>query len=348
MNHNGSAERALAMVDAAAAAGADAVKFQTFRAAELISRLAPKADYQLRATDAGESQLEMVRKLELSEAAHMALIEHAEQKRIRFLSTPFDIPSLQFLTERLGLDTIKISSGEITNAPFLVEIAKTGREVILSTGMSTMEEVELALGALAFGYVTPAGVNPGARAFKETYESSEGQKRLRARVSLLHCTSEYPASYEEVNLQAMESLSEAFGLPVGLSDHTQGIHIPIAAVARGARIIEKHFTLDRNLPGPDHAASLEPDELKSMVRAIRDVESALGDGNKRPSAAEWKNREVVRRSLVAAKPIRKGDLFTQENVACKRPGTGVSPFAYWQVLGKTAERNYDTDETLDA
>jgi N-acetylneuraminate synthase len=346
VNHNGSIDMACALIDAATDADADAVKFQTFRASEVISRHAPKAGYQTRTTGTGESQLEMVRKLELSEAAHDTLIAHAEAKGIGFLSTPFDLPSLRLLTQRFGLGTIKISSGEITNAPFLLEIARTGRKVILSTGMSTLGEVEVALGVLAFGY-TAADSKPDARAFAAAFATDAGQAALLEHVSLLHCTSEYPAPYREVNLMAIDTLSHAFGLPVGLSDHTPGIHVPVAAVARGARIIEKHFTLDRNLQGPDHAASLEPTELKAMVQAIRDIELTLGDGVKRPTASEWNNRDIVRKSLVAARTIRRGRPLRPEDLVIKRPGTGLSPLEYWDRLGQLAGRDYMIDDEIE-
>lgn len=347
VNHNGSIEMATQLVDVAASAGADAVKFQTFRAGELVSRRAPKAEYQTRTTGAGESQLDMVCKLELSEAAHEVLIAHAKAKGIKFLSTPFDLPSLHLLTGRFDLDTIKVPSGEITTAPFLLEIARTGRKVILSTGMSTLDEVRMALSVLAFGYSAAAGEKPGVKAFETAFSAAAGQSALREHVTVLHCTTEYPAPYAEVNLKAMDTLGKTFGLPVGLSDHTPGIHIPVAAVARGACVIEKHFTLDRTLPGPDHAASLEPGELAEMVRAIRDVEAALGDGEKRPMASELKNRNIARRSLVAANAIRAGHPFSAENLAAKRPGNGVSPFDYWDYLGRPASRDYEADEGIE-
>jgi N-acetylneuraminate synthase len=346
VNHNGSIEMACALVDVAATAGADAVKFQTFKATEVISRHAPKADYQKLTTSASESQLDMVQKLELSEADHHILISHAKTKKIEFLSTPFDLPSLRLLTDRFELSTIKIPSGEITNAPFLLEVARTGKKVILSTGMSTLGEVETALGALAFGYTGDQDTKPGSNAFLIAFASDVGQAALREHVSLLHCTTEYPAPYAEVNLKAMNTLTNAFGLPVGLSDHTIGIHVPVAAVARGATIIEKHFTLDKSLPGPDHAASLEPNELEQMVKAIRYVEIALGDGIKRPTESEMKNRDISRKSLVAAKPIQAGQVLGTEDIAIKRPGTGLSPMCYWDYLRSKAGRDYFVDEML--
>jgi len=348
VNHNGSPDMAKCLIDIAAEAGADAVKFQTFRADHVVSRHAPKAEYQTRTTDKAESQLEMIRKLEFTEADHEMLIAHAKIRGIAFLSTPFDLPSLQMLTGRFGMETIKIPSGEITNAPFLLEIARSAKRVILSTGMSNLAEVEAGLGVLAFGFTLPHGAIPSRDAFARTFASDAGQESLRDRVTLLHCTTEYPAPYAEVNLRAMDTLAAAFALPVGFSDHTQGIHIPVAAVARGARVLEKHYTLDRSLPGPDHKASLEPDELKQMVVTIREVEMALGDGVKRPSPAEWKNRDVARKSLVASRAIVEGEAFTAENLACKRPGTGISPMQLYDVLGRTAPRVFSQDELIES
>lgn len=347
VNHNGSQDMAKRLIDIAAEAGVDAVKFQTFRADHVVSRHAPKAEYQTRTTDKAESQIEMIRKLEFTETDHEMLIAHAKIRGIAFLSTPFDLPSLQMLTGRFGMETIKIPSGEITNAPFLLEIARLAKQVILSTGMSTLAEVEAALGVLAFGVTAPVTGTPRLSDFEQAFASDSGQQALRDRVTLLHCTTEYPAPFGEVNLRAMDTMAAAFGLPVGYSDHTPGIHVSLAAVARGARVIEKHFTQDRNLPGPDHKASIEPDELQELVHQIREVEQALGDGIKRPTASEWKNRDVARKSLVAAEAIQAGEMFTEENLACKRLGTGVSPFAYWQTLGQTARRSYNADEALD-
>jgi N-acetylneuraminate synthase len=288
----------------------------------------------------------MVQRLELAEADHRVIINHAKTKKIEFLSTPFDLLSLRLLTDRFDLSTIKMPSGEITNAPFLLEVARTGRKVILSTGMSTLGEVETALGVLAFGYTSDRDAKPGPNAFSIVFASDAGQDALRECVSLLHCTTEYPAPYAEVNLKAMDTLAKAFGLPVGLSDHTTGIHIPIAAVARGAKIIEKHFTLDKSLPGPDHAASLEPSELEQMVKSIREVEMALGNGVKRPTACEMKNRDIVRKSLVAANRIEAGQDFNSLNLGIKRPGSGKEPMKYWELLGQTAERCYLEDDLI--
>jgi 2,4-diacetamido-2,4,6-trideoxy-beta-L-gulose transferase len=343
VNHNGSTARAIELVDAAAAAGADAVKFQSFHADKLVTREAGKAAYQKRSTDAAESQFEMLQALELDRAAHEKLIEHAKRAGIEFLSTPFDSDSLALLA-RLGLKTIKVSSGDLTNAPFLLEIARAADRVILSTGMSTLEEVEAALGVLAFGFTAAALAQPGRAAFEQAFASPAGHAALAQRVCVLHCTTEYPAPFEEVNLRAMDTMAGAFGIPVGYSDHTTGIHVAIAAVARGAAVIEKHFTLDRSLPGPDHKASLEPAELTQMVAAIRDVERALGDGVKKPTASELRNRDVARKSLVAARALDAGEALA---IACKRPGTGISPFEYWRLQSRTARRAYKADEALD-
>lgn len=346
VNHNGSLERAIQLVDAAAEAGADAVKFQTFKADKLVGRAAPKAEYQIENTGASESQHEMIRKLELDEAAHLRLKQHCHGKGIEFLSTPFDMESLTMLVSRFDISLVKLASGEITNAPFLLAAARTGKPVILSTGMSDLGDVENALGVLAFGY-TRHETAPSLAAFKAAYCSEAGQSALRDRVTLLHCTTEYPAPFAEVNLRAMETLRQAFGLPVGYSDHTPGIAISIAAAALGATVMEKHFTLDRNLPGPDHKASLEPGELAEMVRAIRQVEQSLGSPRKAPAPAELKNRPIARKSLVAARDISPGETLTAENLAIKRPGSGISPIHYWDWLGKVATRAYVADELIE-
>jgi N-acetylneuraminate synthase len=347
VNHNGDISRALTLVDVAAEAGADAVKFQTFAAARLVNRQAPKAQYQTRATGSEESQFDMLRRLELSPGGHEQLMERARDRGIEFLSTPFDEESLALLVGRFGLRTIKIASGEIGNAPFLLSIARVAPRVILSSGMSTLADIEAALGVLAFGFTAQASEVPGRAAFARAFASDAGQTALRERVTVLHCTTEYPAPFAEVNLRAMATIRSAFGLPVGYSDHTLGIHASLAAVALGATVIEKHFTLDRALPGPDHAASLEPPELRELVRQAREIEAALGDGVKRPTASEWSNRSVARRSLTASRPIPAGQVLQEGDLACKRPGTGMSPFSYWDVLGRPARRAYDPDDLLD-
>jgi len=322
VNHNGSLERALAMVDAAAKAGADAVKFQTFRAADLATGRAQKAAYQT-ANDGAGGQVEMLRRLELNEAAHRELIDRCREKGILFLSTPFDLASVDLLAG-LGMDIFKIPSGEITNLPYLRRIGGLKRRVVLSTGMAEMREVGEAIAAL------------------------EAAGTPRGSIVVLHCTTEYPAPLADVNLRAMLAMGSEFGTAVGYSDHTEGIAVSVAAAALGARLVEKHFTLDRGLPGPDHKASLEPEELAELVRSVRAVELALGDGVKRPMACELANREKVRKSMVAARAIRKGETFSEENLGCKRPGTGLSPMRWDELFGKPAMRDYVLDDEIDA
>ncbi len=345
VNHNGDAAMALDMVDVAAEAGADVVKFQTFRPREVIAHHAPKAAYQTRTTDAAESQLAMIEKLVLGEDDHRTLFERCTERGIDFLSSPFDLASGDFLTDTLGLATLKIPSGEITNAPLLLRAARSSADIILSTGMSTLDEVDEALGVLALGFLgeePPLARSAFARAAAET----EARQTLEGKVTLLHCTTEYPAPFEEVNLRAMDTLREAFDLPVGLSDHTPGIAVPVAAAALGATVVEKHFTLDRKLTGPDHAASVEPGELAAMVDAIRQIEQALGDGDKRPMPSEAKNAPIARKSLVARSAIHAGEPFTPDNLGVKRPGTGVSPMHYWDWIGRPATRDYAADEMI--
>lgn len=345
VNHNGSPDLACDLIDVAAEAGADAVKFQTFRAEALVTRSAPKALYQRVSTDPEATQYSMLKELEFDEDDHRRLKEHCELRRVEFLSTPFDLGSLNLLVERLGVRRIKLGSGEITNGPLLLASARTGRPVILSTGMSTLGEVEQALAVLAFGY-TNAASQPNAEAFASAYGSEVGRAALRNNVTLLHCTSQYPTPVDDVHLRVMDTLRTAFGLRVGYSDHTLGVVVPIAAVARGAAVVEKHVTMDRTLPGPDHAASLEPDELRALVRAVREVESALGQSLKAPTPGELDTRAASRRSLRAGSGIRQGEHFTEENVVARRPASGVSPMQYWHYMGKQATRRYSTDEPL--
>ncbi|MBI5041516.1 MAG: N-acetylneuraminate synthase [Gammaproteobacteria bacterium] len=345
VNHNGSLQLALQLIDAAAEAGADAVKFQTFVPEALVSRRAAKAAYQQHTTAADESQLDMLRTLALGHSEHLQLFAHCQQRGIEFLSSPFDADSARFLVEKLNVSCLKLGSGEITNGPLLLALARTGKPLILSTGMSTLEEIEQALALLAFGY-TDATARPNAASIATAYAAAAGRQALHDQVTLLHCTTEYPCPFEDVNLRAMDTLRDAFGLPVGYSDHTPGITIPIAAVARGARIIEKHFTLDRNLPGPDHQASLQPDELRAMIDGIRQIERALGHGRKEPAPSELKNRPIARKALVAARPIHAGEPFTEENLTAKRPADGLSPMQYWDMLDQTAERDYAADEAI--
>jgi N-acetylneuraminate synthase len=345
VNHDGSLARARELVDVAAEAGADIVKFQTFRADRIATRKVAKARYQS-ATTGGESQHAMLQRLELDEAAHEELVRYCAERGIEFLSTPFDLPSVDLLAGRHRLRRLKISSGDLTNGPLLLHAAQSGASIILSTGMSSLGEVEAALGVLAFGMSAPRQQPPGAAGFAAAYASCEGQAALRARVTLLHCTSEYPAPISGVNLRAMATLRAAFGLPVGYSDHTQGITMPIAAAACGASVIEKHFTLDRALPGPDHRASLEPGELTQMVRAIRDVEAALGSAVKAPTESETAMREVGRKRLVAARAIRRGEAFSPANLDTKRAEGGEGAMRYWEALGRIADRDYASDEPI--
>lgn len=347
VNHNGSLERAIQLAMVASDAGANAVKFQTFNADKLVSRDTPKAEYQIVHTGANESQYEMLRKLELNQEAYIILFQKCKEFGIEFLSTPFDIESLIFLRNKVGLTKIKLSSGDITNAPLLLAVARSDSSVVLSTGMSTIPEITTALGILAFGYIDKTA-HPSIGAFKEAYNTAQAQKILKDKVILLHCTTEYPTPFLDVNLHAMNTMKETFGLRVGYSDHTLGVAIPVAAVALGACMIEKHFTSDRNLPGPDHKASLEPRELKLMVRSIREVESALGSHLKTPTRSELKNRSVARKSIVAARAIRSGEAFSPENLTVKRAGDGTSPIRYWEILGKTADRDYQPDEKVQS
>lgn len=322
VNHNGDFELAKQLIDAAAAAGADIIKFQTFNANRQVTRTAKKADYQTQTTDSKESQHAMLHRLELTEAMHHHLIAHCATRNIGFFSTGFDIESVDLLVS-LGQDRFKIPSGEITNLPYLRHIGQLGKKVILSTGMATLGEIEAAIEVL-----DQAGTP-------------------RAQLTVLHCTTEYPTPMAEVNLRAMQSIHAAFGVAVGYSDHTQGIEVAIAAVAMGATVIEKHFTLDCNLPGPDHQASLEPEELKAMVAAIRNIEIALGDGIKRLTPSEARNKPVARKSLVASRAIKAGEVFTAENLTAKRPGNGISPMQWDEMLGRKATRNFDPDELIE-
>ena len=321
VNHNGSIEMAKKMIDVAAVAGADLVKFQTFKAEALVTQSADKAEYQKNVTDKSESQFEMIQKLELDQAVHEQLIEHCAQKGIRFLSTAFDHDSIDLLAE-LNIPFFKIPSGEITNLPYLRHIGRMGKSIVMSTGMATLKEVHAALNIL---------LEAGAE---------------KNKITILHCNTEYPTPMADVNLKAMLTMRDELGVAVGYSDHTLGIEVPVAAVALGATIIEKHFTLDRTLPGPDHAASLEPDELKTMVVAIRNIEKAMGDGVKKPSPSEAKNIPIARKSIVAAKKIKEGEIFSEKNLAVKRPGTGISPMRWGDVKGKTAEKEYQPDDLI--
>jgi len=348
VNHNGSLEIARKLIDVAVKAGVDAVKFQSFKADKVMLTSTPKAEYQTKNTDISETQYDMVKKLELSEQMQFDLKEYCISNSIQFLSTPFDIDSLSFLTDKLNLPIIKIASGEITNAPLLLKAAKSNKNIILSTGMSTLGDIEEALGVIAFGYINRKEKNnpPCKYSFKDSYYSEEGQKALCEKVILLHCTTEYPAPFEDVNLRVLKTLSQSFGLPVGYSDHTLGIALPLAAVALGATVIEKHITLDKKNSGPDHKASLEPSELYQMIKGIREIEKAMGKPYKKPAPSEIKNQIAARKSIIATCNIQKGELFTEEVLDIKRPGGGLSPMQFWDILGKPAPKTYLKDEVI--
>ena len=320
VNHNGSMELAKKLVDTAKACGADIVKFQTAKLSSLVSKSAPMAEYQKENTGKEESQKDMLSKLLLPFEDYRVLADYCREVGIKFLSTPFDVESIDFLDPLL--DIWKVPSGEITNYPYLVKIAKTGKDIILSTGMCVMTEVE--------------------EAVKVLRDNGAGK------ITILHCTTNYPTPMEDVNLKAMLTLKERFGCDVGYSDHTRGIEVPIAAAALGATVLEKHFTLDRNMEGPDHKASLEPDELRDMVLAVRNIEKALGDGVKEPTEVELKNRLVARKSIIAARDIKKGEVFTEDNLTTKRPGSGISPMKWNEVIGRKAGRDYEEDEMIDS
>ena len=322
VNHNGDLALAKELVDVAKNSGADYVKFQTFSASALVTRAAPKAKYQIRNGDSEENHFDMIKRLELSHEMHNQLISHCHSKGIGFMSSGFDIDSVKYL-RNLGASIIKIPSGEITNLPYLRYIGGCDCDIIMSTGMASMADIDNALNVLEVAG-TP-----------------------RNRVTVLHCTTEYPSPLEDINLLAMSHLKNAFGVKVGYSDHTLGIEVPIAAVAMGAVVIEKHFTTDRMLPGPDHLASLEPNELKSMVTSIRNIEKALGDGVKRPSLSEIENMPIARKSIVASRPIKAGEAFTEDNITSKRPGTGISPMRWDEVIGRYAVKDFDVDQLIE-
>ena len=323
VNHNGDIARAKALIDKGAEAGVDYVKFQTFKAEKLVTKQAQRASYQDKNTQNNDSQYEMLKKLELSQALHQELMDYCNQKGVKFLSTGFDSESLTFLAQ-LGVTIAKVPSGEITNLPYLRQVASLFPEVILSTGMATIDEIKDAVKVL-----TDNGVS-------------------KDKITILHCNTEYPTPMEDVNLKAMLHIQRELGIPVGYSDHTLGIEVPIAAVALGATVIEKHFTLDKTLPGPDHKASLEPNELKAMVSAIRNIEKAIGgSGLKEVSKSEEKNKPIARKSIVASTDIKKGDIFTPENLTVKRPGTGISPMQWDEVIGKEAKRDFQEDELIE-
>lgn len=344
VNHNGSVERALAMVDAGAAAGADAVKFQSFDAGQLVTRRAAKAAYQIENTGEAGGQLAMLRALELDLAGHRALADRCAERGVHFMSTAFDMGSLEMLAG-FDMPAIKIPSGDITWGAMLLRAARLGRPLIVSTGMATMDEIAEALGAVAFA-LTRDGEPSDRAELAAALASEAGLAAVRERVTLLHCTTQYPTPLEAVNLRAMSTMAARFGVRVGYSDHTRSLAVPVAAVARGAVIIEKHFTLDRSLPGPDHAASLEPDELAAMIGMIRETERALGSAEKGPTAEEMGNRLAARRCLVAARPITAGETLSLDLLTAKRPSDGLSPMEAWGLAGRPAAADFAVDEAI--
>ena len=346
VNHNGSDDLAFSLVDAAHKAGADIVKFQTFKAKNLVTEEAEQAEYQVTNSGQKESQYSMLKRLELSYETHHKLVKYCNDLGIEFLSTAFDSESLSFLVDDLGITRLKLPSGEITNAPLVLEHARTGCDLIVSTGMATLSEIEQVLSVIAYGYINPEG-SPTNEALQTAYFSEQGKQLLKDKVTLLHCTTEYPAPFNDINLNAMDTMKDAFKLDVGYSDHSAGIVVPIAAVAKGAVLIEKHFTVDKALPGPDHKASLDPIELKEMVAGIRTVEKVLGDGIKGPRPSEVKNKAVARKSLVAATDIVAGELFNTENLAVKRPGNGINPINFWHYLSKPSDKSYKAGDLID-
>lgn len=345
VNHDGELDKALQLVDAAVDAGADAVKFQTFKSENLVTQDAGKAEYQKKLTDSEESQIAMLKKLELPHEHHFQIKDYCEKKGIEFMSTAFDLESLHFLLSEMELKRLKLPSGEITNHPLVYAHAKSGLDIIVSTGMATVGEIESALMVIAGGYLEHSGEKVGYN-WSHAYVNEEAQEMLKRKTSILHCISEYPAPAGSLNLKAISHLRETFGLATGYSDHSLGIWAPISAVTLGATVIEKHFTLDKSLPGPDHKASLEPGELKMMVDGIRNVEQALGSGVKRPVTEELVNREPIRKSLVVNAPLKSGEVITEAHLSVKRPEKGMSPTKYWNVLGKKATRDYCVGEFL--
>lgn len=346
VNHNGSLEMAKQLVQIAKEAGVDAVKFQTFKAENLVTRSAQQANYQVENLGENTSQFEMLKKLELTFDEFSELKQYCDLLQIEFLSTPFDFESVDFLLDKLKIKQAKIPSGELTNSPFIHYIATKQTPIILSTGMATIEEIHRALSFIAFGLANPSEevILEKVQSF---YKTKEAKEVLQHFVTILHCTTEYPAPFDTINLNSMKELEREFNLTIGLSDHSQGISVPIAAVAMGAKVIEKHFTLDKTLEGPDHIASLNPSELIEMEKSIREIESALGSSFKQPTEIELKNRIPARKSLVAKKTVHIGDVFSHENLTIKRPGTGISPSEYWNYIGKVAEKTYQEDELID-
>lgn len=346
VNHNGSLELAKELVLVAKDAGADAVKFQTFKAETLVTKEAQQADYQVENLGEATSQYAMLKKLELTFDEFVELHAFCDEQNIAFLSTPFDFESVDFLLDQLAMQTVKIPSGELTNSPFIHYIATKQRPIILSTGMATVDEIHEALAFIAYGLAYPQQ-SVDTTEVEAFYKTLIAKELLQKYVTVLHCTTQYPAPVHSINLKAMDAIRTTFQVPIGFSDHSEGIIIPIGAVVMGATVIEKHFTLDKKMEGPDHVASLNPQELKTMVQGIREIEEALGDGVKEPTAVELQNRQPARKSLVAKKAIQVGEVFSVMNLTVKRPGNGIAPSKYWGYIGKTATKNYAEDAMID-
>jgi N-acetylneuraminate synthase len=347
VNHNGNEQLALELVKEAHRAGADVVKFQTFKAKNIVTREAAQATYQSNNIGMVESQLTMLQRLELSYESHHKLVDECKNLGIEFLSTAFDIQSLRFLIDDLKLTRLKIPSGEITNLPLVLKHAQSGCDLIVSTGMATLGEIETVLAVIAYGFIFPDTHAPNDGDFELAYSSPKGQALLRSKVTLLHCTTEYPAPLDEINLSAMGSMENAFNLPTGYSDHSEGWLVPVAAVACGAKVIEKHFTLDQTMVGPDHKASLNPLQLGEMINLIRQTEQAMGSRIKAPTKSEVANKVAARKSLVAATEILPGTVFSEQNIDIKRPGNGMSPGFYWKIMGCHASRHYKVGQLIN-
>ncbi|MGG3563600.1 N-acetylneuraminate synthase [Neobacillus rhizosphaerae] len=346
VNHNGSLDLAYALVDAAVVSGASAVKFQTFKADNLVTKQAKQAQYQVQNLGEETSQYAMLKKLELSFEEFAKLKSYCNEKKIEFLSTPFDLESVDFLVEKMGMEIVKIPSGELTNSPFIHYIATKRKRMILSTGMATLEDIHEALSFISFGLAFP-NEEVSINSVQAFYNTVEAKKWLKDYVTVLQCTTEYPTPFEDVNLNTIHRLREELNIDIGFSDHSEGIYIPVSAVACGATVIEKHFTISRLLPGPDHKASLEPDELSEMVKAIRIVEKSLGNGFKEPTIKEQGNKMAARKSIIAAKAIESGEIFTVKNLAIKRPGSGMAPSQWWSLIGKPSSKKYNEDDLID-
>lgn len=348
VNHNGKFDLALKLVDIAVEAGADAVKFQTFKAENLASKNANKACYQRETTNIRESQLEMLKSLELKEREYFDLKDYCKSKKIDFITTAFDHDSLSFIRKKLKVKILKIPSGEITNGPLLLAHGLTGLDIILSTGMSSIKEIKEALGVIIYGYLNKGKkkIKPSKRIFKRAFESKEGQALLQKKITILHCTTEYPAPIDDINLNAIYDIENNFNANIGYSDHSEGELVSIAAASMGVKVIEKHFTINKKMSGPDHKASLNPIELKNLIRKIRSIETIRGLNIKKAYKTEIKNINIVRKSLIASVDIKLGNLFSEKNVTAKRPGNGKSPMDYWEYIGHKSKQNYKKDDII--